>query len=302
MGGKSEVAAYMEGSKRGYLNEDFLLFHLRDQKNLQFEFHYHEFNKILVFISGEVTYLIEGRAYHLKPWDIIIVSSNEVHKPIINPSKPYERIVIWVNSAYLEKHNTENCDLTTCFDPASRNKVNLVRPSPENLQRIKAILLHLEQSLKDNGFGSRILANSVFMQLVVYLNREFLSTSGTAPVSDVQYDENIGKVIDYINEHISEDLSIDKLSSEFYISKYYLMHKFKKQTGYSIHNYILQKRLILAGPLIREGKPATEVSIECGFKDYSNFIRAFKKMYGLPPKQYLQNIRAQNLQRNERHF
>lgn len=73
-------------NKSGYLNNDFQLFHLKDKKNQEFEFHYHDFNKIIIFLSGKVTYLIEGKAYNLKPWDILLVNNHDVHKPIIDSS------------------------------------------------------------------------------------------------------------------------------------------------------------------------------------------------------------------------
>jgi mannose-6-phosphate isomerase-like protein (cupin superfamily) len=113
-------------SKRGYLNGDFALFHLKDMKSMQFEYHYHDFNKIIIFISGSVTYLVEGIAHRLRPWDILFVSSNEVHKPIIDSAVLYERIVIWVNPGFLQNHS-DDCDLFTCFKLAGERKNNLLR-------------------------------------------------------------------------------------------------------------------------------------------------------------------------------
>ena len=66
--------------KTGYLKEDFRLFHINDQTKKDFSYHYHDFHKIIVFISGKVTYHIEGKAYHLKPRDILLVSQGAIHK------------------------------------------------------------------------------------------------------------------------------------------------------------------------------------------------------------------------------
>ena len=109
--------------KRGYLNGDFEYFHLNDKKSMEFEFHYHDFNKIIVFISGSVTYLIEGKSYKLKPWDLLFVSGNDVHRPIISPNEPYERIVIWINTRFLEIHNNNNSNLLTCFELSSKKRL-----------------------------------------------------------------------------------------------------------------------------------------------------------------------------------
>lgn len=273
-------------NKRGYLNRDFEFFHIKDKKDLEFEFHYHDFNKIIIFISGKVTYSIEGKSYKLRPWDILLVNSNEIHKPIIDAGETYERIIIWVNSDFIIKHNSSSCNLFHCFELASNEKINLLRLDCESLQNMKNILYGLEEAKYDVRFGNNILSNSLFLQFLVYLNRLFLERRNEDELSDIQYDESIGKILDYINENLSEDLSIEALSSIFYISKYYLMHKFKMQTGYTVHNYILQKRLIMANSLIKDGCNITEAAIESGFKDYSSFVRTFKKKFGASPKNY----------------
>lgn len=276
--------------KRGYLKEDFQFFHLKDKKNDQFEFHYHDFNKIIIFISGKVTYLIEGKAYKLKPWDILLVNNNEVHKPLIEPEEFYERIVIWVNSSFLIEHNSRNCNLLSCFEVAFKEKLNIMRLKAEYLSDIKYILSQLESAWKSKEFGSDILKNSLFLQLIVYVNRLFLGGEDRKETNDIEYDETIAAILNYINENLKEVLSIESIAEKFYMSKYYLMHKFKAQTGYTVHNYILQKRLILAKDLIKKGKAVTEVYIDCGFSDYSNFIRTFKKNYGVSPKKYHKTI------------
>ena len=277
--------------KRGYLKEDFRFFHLKDKKHDQFEFHYHDFNKIIIFISGKVTYLIEGKAYKLKPWDILLVNSNEVHKPLIDTEEAYERIVIWVNSSFLIEHNSMDCNLLSCFEEAFKEKLNMIRLKAEYLSDIKYILSQLESACKSSEFGSDILKNSLFLQLIVYINRLFLGTEDQKEIGDIEYDKNIAVILKYINDNLKEDLSIENLAVEFYMSKYYLMHRFKAQTGYTVHSYILQKRLILAKELIKKGRPVTEVYLDCGFSDYSNFIRAFKNSCGLSPKKYYKAVR-----------
>lgn len=276
----------LSGSKRGYLNKDFQFFHLKDRKSMEFELHFHDFNKIVVLISGNVTYLIEGKVYRLKPWDILLVSSSEIHKAIIGASGTYERMIIWVNSNFLLKHNSPESNLLTCFDIASKEKRNLLRLDPELLRQAKYILSQLKEECREDGFGSQVLKNSLFLQFIVYLNRLYLKPENIKHQAEGDYNESIGEVMRHINENLSEDMSIEGLASQFYMSKYHLMHKFKSQTGYTIHNYILQKRLMMANILIKSGKSMTEACSECGFGDYSSFVRAFKKMYGLSPKQH----------------
>lgn len=276
--------------KRGYLNEDFRFFHLKDRKSQEHSFHYHEFNKIVIFISGNVTYAIEGKYYKLRPWDILFVSSNELHKPIIDPNEYYERIIIWVNSNFLLNHNADDGDLQTCFEVAQKEKLNLFRLSADNLNMIKDTLFSLEKEIRDRGFGGKVLQNAIFLQLMVNLNRLILKTKAKKDEKDIHYDERIVNILSYINENLESNLSIESIASKFYINRYYLMHNFKDQTGYTLHNYILQKRLAKAATLIKKGLQIMYVSEQCGFQDYSSFVRAFKKSFGLSPKQYFKAI------------
>lgn len=277
--------------KRGYLNEDFRFFHLKDKKAEEHAFHYHDFNKIVIFISGNVTYAIEGKYYKLRPWDILFISSKEVHKPIIDSSEYYERIIIWVDSSFLEHQSTDESDLRSCFYLEVKEKSNLFRLTAENLNIVKETLYSLEKSIRDNEFGSKVLQNAYFIQLIVYLNRFMLKTKLNREEKDVQYDERIVNILAYVNENLSGDLSVEWIASKFYINRYYLMHNFKSETGYTLHNYILQKRLAKAAELIKKGVQASSVSEQCGFKDYSGFVRAFKKNFGLSPREYYKAIK-----------
>lgn len=276
--------------KRGYLKENFRFFHLKDKKADEHTFHYHDFNKIVIFISGNVTYVIEGKYYKLRPWDILFVSSNELHKPIIDPNEYYERIIIWVNANFLASQSTDDSDLLTCFQKAAKEKLNLFRLNSDNLNIIKDTIFRLEEAIIDRDFGSKILQKVYFVQLMVYLNRFMLSIKTKKDDKDIQYDERVVSILAYINENIDSNLSIDNIASKFYLNRYYLMHNFKNQTGYTLHNYILQKRLAKAVALVKKGLKAASVSEQCGFQDYSSFVRAFKKNFGLSPRQYYKAV------------
>ena len=276
-------------NKSGYLNKDFQLFHLKDKKNQDFEFHYHDFNKIIIFLSGAVTYLIEGKAYYLKPWDILLVNNHDVHKPIIDSSKTYERIVIWANQDFIENHNYENCDLSTCFKLANEKSFNLIRLEAKFQNDIKSIIKSLQSALNSNDFGSKLLSNSLFIQLLIYLNRVPLDNMSLTDGDALKYDKQIENILKYINNNLCTDLSIEFLSQKFYISKYYLMHKFKKETGYTLHNYVMQKRLLIAKDFIQSGEPITKTYIQCGFNDYSCFLRSFKNIFHKSPSEFSPN-------------
>ena len=70
-----------EVGKRGYLDRDFRLVHLKDSLAQKIDYHYHEFDKLVIFLGGKVTYVVEGVTYFLKPWDIVLIQHNLIHRP-----------------------------------------------------------------------------------------------------------------------------------------------------------------------------------------------------------------------------
>jgi AraC-like DNA-binding protein len=268
------------------LSDNFEFFHYKDNTPLEVEYHKHDFFEIYFFISGDVTYIIEGKSYTLKPWDIILINNKELHKPVINHGAIYERIVIWVNPAFISKMSTPDSDLNMCFESTFKNKYNLLRPGTETLNIIKVILGKLNRILFADSFGAEILKELYLTELIVFLNRAYTDSDLVDIGNDVSYNSKINKIINYINQNLSEDLSLDALSSRFYSSKYHLLREFKKHTGYTPHEYITLKRLITSKELLRSGMSISDVCTECGFNNYSNFIRSFTKAFNISPKKY----------------
>ena len=263
--------------KTGYLKEDFRLFHINDQTKKDFSYHYHDFHKIIVFISGKVTYHIEGKAYHLKPRDILLVSQGAIHKPEIDPSVPYERYIFWI------RDDLSCQELNTCFQKANDRSFNLVRADSALQERLKDLLPEIEQTLQNKHFGDTVLRNALFTQFMIYINRIFLRTSSSPDEKTYSSDTQVEQLLKYINRNLSENLSIDQLANRFFFSKYHMMRKFKNETGYTILNYITSKRLLMARSLISQGMPVMKAAQASGFHDYTTFVRAYKKQFGKAP-------------------
>lgn len=275
--------------KIGYLNENFRLFHIRDQKEQDFPFHYHDFHKIIVFLSGNVTYFAEGKTYHLKPWDVLLIGRYNVHKPLIGPESTYERIVIWVKNEFLESLDADEDTMAECFSHADKQQCHLLRPTTNPQLILRELLSQLEDSLSSKEFAAPLLSTTLFLQLLIHINRISRQQKLLPDSTSIKYDKQIENIIHYINHNLNEDLSNDKLAEKFFLSRYHLMHKFKKETGYTLHNYIEQKRLAHASACIKEGIPVMKAAKDSGFMDYSTFLRAFRKKYGISPKEYAQS-------------
>lgn len=269
--------------KLGYLEDDFRIFHIIDRQKKEFNFHYHDFNKIIIFISGRVNYLIEGRSYELKPYDIVLVNAGEIHKPTILDNSAYERIIIYVSTQFLQKYSENDYNLNYCFERAKKENSGVLRVPSVEKSKLYQVCLELEHSFSDQAFAKELYQKILFLEFMIQLNR-------TAIINNINYLDSVNenskllKIITYINEHLTEDITIDKIAEHFYLSRYYLMHYFKAETGYTIGNYITEKRLMLAKDLVRKGCTVTEACYQSGFKNYSTFSRAFKKVFNTLPK------------------
>ncbi len=275
-----EIEAY---EKRGYLLEDFRLFHLRDEGMESVGWHYHAFHKIIFFLSGRAAYDIEGQRYALEPGDILLVGRGDIHRPEVARGVPYERVILYISPDFLRAQSTEDCDLESCFTEARRAFRFVLRPAVRD-GRMAAILASLERALAEPGFGGELLGRSLFLQLLIEVSRGVLG-HGLSYVTNAVCDEKIVAILQYLNGHLTEPLTIDELAARFYISKFYMMRRFREETGHTIHGYLVGKRLLLARERLAAGAPAAEVCYECGFQDYSTFSRAFKKRVGQTPRQ-----------------
>ena len=192
---------------------------------------------------------------------------------------PYERFILWI------KNDIPNKQLLQCFQKASDRSYNLVRLNSSLQEKLKDVLFELEASARSEAFGKDILTQALFQEFMVYLNRIFLEKQYIFDKKSYSYDSQIANILKYINHHLGEDLSVDALASRHYISKYHLMRKFKEETGYTLHNYVINKRLLLARTLISEGTPILKAAHESGFAEYSTFARAYRKQFGKAPSE-----------------
>lgn len=273
--------------KRGYLNEEFRLFHLKDSRAEQMEYHYHEFDKLVIFLGGKVTYMVEGVAYFLQPWDMLLVQHNLIHRPIIDPAEPYERVVVWLGRDYLAARSDPGERLDGCFDLARERGFHLLRADAERRLQYMQTIQRMEEALRSEEFGAARMADTLCQQLLIGVNRDLIRSRTAQEERDsYRVDPKLEEILKYIAAHLGEELSVDLLAREFYISRYYLMHRFKEVTGYTVHQYISQKRLLRAGELIRAGVPVMKAAEEAGFSEYSSFLRAFRKTFHVSPREF----------------
>ena len=266
--------------KKGFLTEDYRLFHLRSEGGTRTEFHYHEFCKILLLLSGSGGYSVDGRRYALQSGDIVLVGSHTVHRPEFEPGATYERIILYISPEFLKRSSVPGCDLSELF---SGENGHVLRPEEAERKRLFAMAAHLERELAGDGYGREILSAGALLRLLVQLGRNLRHANVPRPGPLTPGNERIAAIVRYLDRHLTEDICIDSLAERFYLSKYHMMRLFRRETGTTIHGYLTERRLIAARELMNGGTSATDACFRAGFRSYCSFTRAYGKRFGSTP-------------------
>lgn len=273
--------------KTGYLNSDFRIFYLTNTEDRDFQSHYHDFHKLLYFESGSVSYYVEGETYQLSPGDLVLVPAGEVHRPVIHDTSPYHRLILYLSPAFFEKYKSQGIDLARCFSLCSRRHSHVLRPghlrgTPLEMQ-LKNLIFSCRDAQRFSSPAQKLFETSALLQFLLLLNSIPEGEALSFPAASGSNRQVLG-ALSYINTHLSEDLSIDRIAGACYLNRSYLMHLFRRETGYTLGSYITEKRLFAARTMIQSGSPVTVACLQSGFSSYTAFYRAYRKKFGEPPK------------------
>ena len=264
--------------KKGYLTEDYRLFHLRSDGGTRPEYHYHEFCKILLLVSGSGGYSVDGQRYALQSGDVVLINSRSVHRPEFEPGAVYERIILYISPEFLEKLSLPQCDLTACFRSG-----HVLRLGEPERKRLFSLAAALERELAGEDYGRELLCHAALLRLLVRIGRELRRTDAPRPGPVKPGNERVAAILRYLDRHLTEDICIDDLAEQFYLSKYHMMRLFRRETGTTIHGYLTERRLMLARELMGGGMNATDACFRSGWRSYSSFTRAWGKRFGSTP-------------------
>ena len=252
----------------------FFYGHTKDIHPDSKDFRLHNHNdtyEILIFLSGNSEFRVEGTLYYPKPGDVLVTHSAEMHRMYHKePVEPYERIVINIHSSFFAKNNCE--DFKKIFTARTLGENNLISADQTKLHNIDEIINSIDQYIYENSNPPVVLIQSKLIELLYNLNRISFTSENVS-----FHDEQIKNILMYINDNITSELTLDIIANHMYMNKYHLCHIFKAHTGYTINKYITYKRILLVRELCESGMSLIDASQEAGFSNYSNFYKMYKK-------------------------
>lgn len=247
------------------------------------DFHLHNFYEFFLLLDGEVNFYVQQTLYHLTPGSLLIINDLEIHKAVNKKETPYTRIYIHIPPSFFNTYKAKDLELTSCFHARNPGEKNLIQLTDQQLTFFLNQFTLITKNDKYMLPGKELLRDTYLLQLLVFVNNMFIHAS--SPFIS-WYTPAVQKIMNYMERHLSEDISLDSLSLAFSLSKYHLCHMFKKETGTTIFNYLLMLRISKAKAYLCDGKNVTDTCYLSGFNNYSSFITTFKKHTGYTPKKY----------------
>ena len=254
--------------------------------NAKFFLHSHDSYEILLFIQGDSRYVVEGNTYSLEPYDVMILRKNEMHRIYHNSESAYERYILMVEPDFFTEHNCK--ELESEFLKKTNGSKNKIDASLCVSSGLYDAFLRLQKYSHNFKELYTPIVDAVITEILYLINNVKLFSK------DDNSDSQLKSIISYINNNYTDEISLDELAEQFFISKYHLCRIFKEGTGITVHSYITNKRLIRVKELKSEGYSLGEAAILAGFGNYSSFYRAYQKNNGFAPSdKNIENLKWQ---------
>lgn len=244
--------------------------------------HYHDYYEIIYILQGDLSYVVEDSSYKVSAGDVFITEPGEVHTLSFSSNDVYERHFIQVSKGWISMQEYD------FLHDLSKRRLGLNNHIPAEVVKkygMEKIFEQVRYYAENKLPESDIMIKTYIVQLLVAISNIYKKEIQI--LAQPRTSETTAEIKKYIAAHFLENLSLDDIAAHFYISKYYLCHMFKHETGVTVKEFINTQRIARAKKLLPEYGNTNQLYSKCGFNDYSTFYKTFRRFTGVSPKEFL---------------
>lgn len=267
----------------------------RREPQPQFPRHRHQFSELVIVTAGTGLHAIRKEEYSVGAGDVFVISDNSPHEYKDMKDLALINILYDANELGMKKWDVRTLPgyhAMFTFEPTYRRKHKFesrLRLSIDELAHVKSTVESLENELNGRRPGYRLMARSIFAQLICHLSRCYGQSSQDSSRALLR----IGKAISHIEDNISVDLDLDSLSAIAHMSRRNFTRAFRNAIGHSPIEYLIRLRISRAMELLTHSEiNITETAFQTGFLDSNYFSRQFRKVAGISPSEYKKRYSA----------
>lgn len=253
-------------------------------------YHFHDTYELYYLISGKRHYFIEGRTLEISQGNLILIKPYALHKTTDGGPPDHQRLLFNFKKSFFPQPNLMEEILQLLYD----KKCGAFTFSPTQKQYLEKIFGKILDEVHHRSIGFEAAIQCLFTQVLIYLARycENAIVDTSKPHLSPMH-EKISDIVQYINTHYMKPLSLEYISTHFFISQYYLSRSFKQVTGFTFVEYLNSVRIREAQRLLREtDEQVIQIAHMVGFNNVSHFGRIFKAIAKNTPLQYRQTYRS----------
>ncbi|MBO5924820.1 MAG: helix-turn-helix domain-containing protein [Clostridia bacterium] len=232
-----------------------------------FDRHTHNEYEMLCFFEGEANYNVEGKISRLQAGDVVIIPTGAYHNLSLLADCKYDRLLFYFDRDILPLEIMDKLDsLPFVISTSEYSRISNI------FSRVNYYSTVYPQS------DVEILVENLLKELIINLTHIADNTTYKH-----EYNATVGKIIQYVADHVREKIELEDIASHLYLSKSHIQNIFCEYMGIGLKSYIITKKIYQAQQLINSGVKAGDVCAICGFNDYSSFYRAYRKVLGITP-------------------
>ena len=257
-------------------------FHVRLKQNDSWSMsrlHFHDYYELMLPLTSSGSIFVKDQIYPLQRGHLYLISENTLHRTIANGF--HSRYVVHVSRRTLAALSTPQTDFVRLLQEPFR----CAPLEQAQFDQLSSLFQTLDNNQNDGGFGSDLRQTVDLIELLLAA-AQILNLS---PADDMVQNKDfarINPILDYIQDNLTEPLSLDRIAGHFFLNKHYLCRIFKAATGFSVMDYIIRSRVLRARQLLQEGVSVQQAGEMSGFSDNSHFIRTFGHLTGVTPGRY----------------